>query len=174
LCPQPRAARSRPGCFHIVPDMLSKVMHRQGKRCSGSARIPKVVNNFAANYIGGGEQLATSETRLVAPHPARVSRTITYSPSLNSGNVRLCRTGTRSSSGLRKDFQADRDGASREVEVRHHELSRSMAIRRREMDCIQRAGENGGAPGGQGVLAQILPTNLLAFSEIHLMPRRIE
>src|ERR1035438_1587329 len=34
----------------------------------------KGVNNFAAGYNEGGEQLAASETRLVTPHLARVDR----------------------------------------------------------------------------------------------------
>ncbi len=53
--------------------MLSKVIHHREKRPGQGAR-PKVVNNFAAGYDGGGEQLATSETRLAVPHPARVTR----------------------------------------------------------------------------------------------------
>jgi len=53
--------------------MLSKVMHHRGKH-SGQGTRPKVVNNFAAGYSVSGEQLATAETRLVVPHPARVTR----------------------------------------------------------------------------------------------------
>ena len=57
----------------VAPDMLSKVMHHRGKR-PGQGTRPKVVNNFAVNYRSGGEQLATAETRLAAPYPARVTR----------------------------------------------------------------------------------------------------
>jgi transposase len=60
--------------------MLSKVMHHRGKRYVPSARIPKVVHNFAAGYNGGGEQLATAKTRLVVPHPTRVTRRLPPSP----------------------------------------------------------------------------------------------
>src|SRR5258707_1328914 len=55
-----------------TPDMLSKVILHRGKRPGKGAR-PMVVNNFAVDYNESGEQLATSETRLVAPHPARVT-----------------------------------------------------------------------------------------------------
>ena len=53
--------------------MLSKVIHHRAERPGQGARS-KVVNNFAADYIDSGEQLATSETRPVVPHPARVTR----------------------------------------------------------------------------------------------------
>ena len=52
--------------------MLSKVIHHRGERPGQGARS-KVVNNFAAGYNVGGEQLATSEPRLAIPRPARAT-----------------------------------------------------------------------------------------------------
>ena len=66
--------------------MLSKVIHHRAERPGKGAR-PKVVNNFAAGYSNGGEQLATSETRLAIPRPARVTRrlpTPTAAPGLSA------------------------------------------------------------------------------------------
>ena len=60
--------------------MFSKVIYHRGQRSGQSARMPKVANNFAAGYDGAGEQLATAETRLVAPHPARVTRRLPTPP----------------------------------------------------------------------------------------------
>src|SRR6516225_9525022 len=60
--------------------MISKIIHHRGPGSGQSARIPKVVNNFAAGYDGAGEQLATAETRLVVPHPARVTRRLPTPP----------------------------------------------------------------------------------------------
>ncbi len=56
---------------YVGPDTLSKVIHQPGKRPGERARIPKLVNNFAAGQNGGGEQLAAPEPRLVGPYPAR-------------------------------------------------------------------------------------------------------
>jgi transposase len=55
-----------------VPDTLSKVIHQRGKRSRQRAH-PKLVNNFAAGYPDGGEQLAPLETRLRVPYPTRVN-----------------------------------------------------------------------------------------------------
>src|SRR5205807_9905717 len=65
---QPRLQR------RVTPDTLSKVIHRRGKSSGQSAHRPKVVNNFAASYNRGGEQLAPLEQRLVTPYPTRVTR----------------------------------------------------------------------------------------------------
>ena len=60
--------------------MLSKVIHQRGQRSGRSARIPKVVNNFAVGDNGAGEQLATAETRLFEPRPARADRRLPTPP----------------------------------------------------------------------------------------------
>jgi transposase len=62
------------------PDMVSKVIHHRGRRSLESAQ-PEVVNNFAAGYSVCGEQLATAKTRLVPPHPKRVTPRLPPSPS---------------------------------------------------------------------------------------------
>ena len=60
--------------------MVCKVIHQRGRRSGRGARIPKVVNNFAAGYSGAGEQLATAETRLFEPSPARADRRLPTPP----------------------------------------------------------------------------------------------
>src|SRR6266581_299977 len=52
--------------------MSSRVVHQRGKRSLKGAP-PELVNNSAAAYHRGGEQLAPPETRLACPNPSRVS-----------------------------------------------------------------------------------------------------